>query len=150
MKITKPILESYLVKAIELLEDSGVPRYKIRERLGLTYEDLTAIEMRDVEVALTDDERHKIAREVDTEDKLQDIVMRVRELWDGESLYLHGFTAEQILGNSKIMHNILNRYEKALGWQDNSSYWELLDYCIGEETSKELAHRLINNLNNGG
>lgn len=130
MKISKPILESYLVKAIELLEDSGVPRYKIREKLGLTYVDLSDIELGDIEVVLADDERYKIACEVDREDKLNDIITRVKELDEDESPCLNGFSATEIIEDESLLDEILRRYEKAEGWVDNSDYWYLIDDCI--------------------
>lgn len=136
MKITKPILASYLIKAIELLEDSGVPRYKIRERLGLTYEELSAIEMANVEVVLYDEERYKIAREVDRENKIGDIVTRIEELDEDESHYLNGFTGEEIIKDESLLNEILRRYEKAEGWVDNSDYWYLIDDCIRDVLKK--------------
>lgn len=150
MIITKQRLACLLYNAIDWLKSNGVDQEEIEYNLGITELEMLAIENRDVEELLTPQERYKIFLEVDAESKLQDIETRVRELWEGESLYLCGFTADQILGNSKMMNNILNRYERAQGWADNSSYWELLDECIKDEAEKESTRFVLEFMNNGG
>lgn len=132
MKISKQKLVTFLIEAIGMMEDELIPRYKIREMLGVSYLELYELETGNVEIELPDNERYKIALEVDRENKLSDIKDRVRELWEDESPNLNGLTADEIIGDEELMKNILIRVERAEGWMDNGSYWYLIDDCIDD------------------
>lgn len=132
MKITKQRLACLLFNAVEMLDEMGAEVEDIKKGIGITDEELFAIQYGKIEEDLTDDERYKIAREVDRENKLEDIVHRIEELDEDESSYLNGFTAEEIIKDESLLDEILNRYEKAEGWVDNSDYWYLIDDCIND------------------
>lgn len=130
MKISKQRLACLLSNAIVWLRCNGAGINEIEAEIGIADEELMAIEKGNVEECLTDDERFKIALEVDRENKLSDIKDRVRELWEDESPNLNGLTADEIIGDEELMKNILIRSERAEGWMDNGSYWYLIDDCI--------------------
>lgn len=137
MKITKQRLACLLYNAIVWMESNGADEEEIQYNIGITSTEMMGVKNGDAEELLTPEERYKIFLEVDAENRLEDIEYRVCELWESESSYLCGLTADEVIGNKRLMNNILKRYERAEDWMDNGSYWHLLDDCIKEETNKE-------------
>ena len=132
MKITvsRDRITALLYNAIGMLEDDGFSVEEITEEVGISKDEYDALIKHRLEVEISHEERYAIAREVDRSDKITDIVQRVIELHEDESPYLNGYEVPEIIGDQLILNDILRRYEKAEGWVDNSSYWELLDDCI--------------------
>lgn len=135
MKISKKRLACLLFNA--LWAESVTDEEAFKEQIGITDEEFQAIIQGNVEDELTEEERFKIARAVDREDKINDIITRVEELDEDESSYLNGFSATEIIENKSLLDEILRRYEKAEGWVDNSDYWYLIDDCIKDVMKTE-------------
>lgn len=130
VEISKDRLGALIYNAISLLQEDGWMLDRLEQELGITHDEYNSIAENSFRVEITDEERGAIAREVHREDKLNDIINRVTELDEGESKYLHGYSATEIIEDARLMDEIFRRHEKAEGWVDNSSYWELLDDCI--------------------
>lgn len=129
MKISKQRLACLLFNALEMIDEMGADLEDINNGLGITEPEMLAIYQGNVEDVLTDEERYKIAREVDRESKLQDIVYRLMDM-ESDSPCLNGFTPDEVIDDKGLLDEILRRYEKAEGWVDNSDYWYLIDDCI--------------------
>ena len=132
VEISKDRLGAFIYNAISILVSEGFSLEAMEEQIGITHDEYNSIAENSFRVEITNEERGAIAREVDREDKLNDIINRVKELDEDESKHLHGYSAEEIIEDARLLDEILRRYEKAEGWVDNSSYWELLDDCIGD------------------
>ena len=104
MKFTKLRFACLLDNAINLLESSGLDRQTIKEEIGITDGELEALEKGNVEEELAEEERFKIYLEICAENRLTDIEYRVQELWEGESSFLCGFTADEVIGNKRLMN----------------------------------------------
>ena len=130
VEISKDRLGAFIYNAIHLLEDEGLSLETIEQEIGITNDEYISIAENSFRVELSDEQRGAIAREVERDDKLRDIVSRVVDLWEDESPYLNGYSSQEIIEDKRLLQEILRRWEKAEGWVDNSSYWELLDDCI--------------------
>ena len=130
VEISKEKLGSFIYNAIWLLQEDGWELNRALQEIGITHDEYNSITEQSFTVDLSLDDRYAIAREVEREDKLGEIISRVEELYEGESSYLNGYEASEIIVDQRLLQEILRRWEKAEGWVDNSSYWELLDDCI--------------------
>lgn len=130
VEISRDKLGAYIYNAISLLEDEGWSLEKIEQEVGISHDEYNSIAENSFTIELTDEERFAIAREVEREDKISDIVTRIEELEEAESSCLNGSSASEIIEDQRLINEILRRWEKAEGWVDNSDYWHLVDDCI--------------------
>lgn len=130
VEISKDRLSSFIYNAIWLLQEDGWVLDRIEQEIGITHDEYNSIAEKSFRIELSPEERGAIAREVDREDKINDIVKRIEEMDEAESPYLNGYSAKEIIEDARLMDAIFRRYEKAEGWTDNDDYWYLIDDCI--------------------
>lgn len=132
VEISKEKLGAFIYNAIWLLQEDGWELNRVEQEIGITHDEYISIAENSFTVDLSLDDRYAIAREVDREDKIRDIVTRIEELDEDESSCLNGYPASEIIEDQRLLNEILRRWEKAEGWVDNSDYWHLIDDCIND------------------
>lgn len=140
VEISRNRLGALIYNAIGMLEDDGFSIEEIEEEIGITHDEYISICENSFTIELTDAERGAIAREVDREDKINDIISRIEELEEDESNLLNGYSSQEIVEDQRLLQEILRRYEKAEGWTDNSDYWYLIDDCIKDVMKKRTQY----------
>ena len=140
VEITKDRLGAFIYNAISLLQEDGWVLERVEQEIGITHDEYISISENSFTIELTDDERGAIAREVDREDKLRDIVARVNDLDEDESPLLNGYSATEIIEDARLLDAILIRHERAEGWVDNGSYWATIDDCIKDVMKKRTQY----------
>lgn len=130
VEISKEKLGAFIYNAIWLLQEDGWELNRVEQEIGITHDEYNSIAENSFRVELTPEERGAIAREVDREDKLNDIISRIEELDEDESPLLNGYSAKEIIEDARLLDAIRIRHERAEGWVDNGSYWDTIDDCI--------------------
>lgn len=75
--------------------------------------------------------KHTIYREIDVENKLEDIKRRMRKYFSGKSK--NHKVILRLYDDNDFLQSVYNRWEKSLGWTDISDvYWETCDDAIKE------------------